>query len=781
MGAKSIARSFAGGEITEELYGRADLVKHQTGLAIARNCQILPHGPVQNRAGFEYVLEVKDSNKRTRLLPFSFNTEQTFILEFGDQYIRIHTMGGTLLEASQAISFITFADPGVLTYVGADPANGDWFYLAGIGGMDELNGRYVKVKNVNAGANTFELSDIHGGADIDTTFFTPYTAGGTMSRVYEVATPFLEADLFDVHFTQSNDVLTLVHPSYAPRELRRLGPTNWQLVTISFTPSIATPVAPILTTSGPGGGTPIDNVYVYTAVSADTLEESFPSPSSNVAYDLTVAGNRITIGVTPVVGAVRYNFYKLAGGVYGYIGQSPTDFADSNITPDTSRTPPNSNNPFISANNYPGAVGYHEQRRAFAGTNNQPKNFWATVSGTESNLSYSIPTRESDAIQFRVAAGENNRIRHIVSFDQLFLLTSGSEIRVQPQNSDILTPASAAPKEFSFEGASNVQPVKVKASTIFVHDSNNHWLELSYQGSSDGSSVSLAVNDLSVMAPHLVDGFTMVDFAYSKSPHKTVWGVRSDGVLIGMTYLPEHQVAAFHRHDTKSNYLNAGGESVEADSHFESCACVKEGKEWPLYVVVQRFINGRNVRYIERMHTRAAATLADAFHVDSGASYAGAPVSSLRGFWHLEGCELAFLADGAVVTGLRVERGEIQCPSTFSKAAGGLRVTSDIRLIPLALEASALGQGTMKDINEVYLRVKQSSGFSVGPTFDDADLVEWTVRTDEDYGAPPALFSGIVPIVIQPAWGQDVQLCIRQTAPLPFTISSIALDTALGD
>src|SRR5688572_6650887 len=236
---RQLLRSFAGGEITPELFGRLDLDKFQTGLARAKNFRILPHGPVQNRAGFQYVLETKDSTKASRLIPFVWSVDQTMHLEFGDQYVRFHTLGSTLLETGLTITGITQANPGVLTYTGADPSNGQWMYLSGIVGMSQLNGRFVKVANVNAGANTFELTDIHGGANINTTSYPAYISGGTTARVYEVATPFLEAHLFDLHFTQSADVLTITHPSYAPRELRRVGATNWTLTTASFTPAIA--------------------------------------------------------------------------------------------------------------------------------------------------------------------------------------------------------------------------------------------------------------------------------------------------------------------------------------------------------------------------------------------------------------------------------------------------------------------------------------------------------------------------------------------------------------
>lgn len=765
MNIQHLMRSFAAGIIGPELYGRLDLSKYQTGLAKCLNWWVMPHGPVQNRPGFGYVLEVKDSTKRTRAVPFSYNTEQTFIVEFGDQYVRWHTNGGTLLESSQNITAISQANPGVLTYAGADPTNGDWMYLSGIGGMTELNGRYVKVANVNVGANTFEITDIHGGGDIDTSGFTAYTAGGTMARVYTLATPYLEADLFDLHFVQSADVLTIVHPTYAPRELRRLSATSWQLSTITFAPTLSSPGAPTVTASGGGAET---NTYKVTAIAAETLEESLPSSSTAVTgVALATAGAYNTIDPTPggatVTGAVRYNIYKLSNGLYGYIGQTDgSDFRDTNITADVSQTPPEANTPFSGADLYPGAVGYHEQRRCFGGSNTKPQNFWATRSATENNLSYSIPTRDDDAIAFRIAAREVNRIRHIVSLDQLILLTSGGEWKVAPQNSDVLTPDSAAPKQTSSEGASNVQPAITSSAIIYVQESGARLREMKYQWESNGYQVK----DISIMAPHLFDGYTVVDLAYAKTPNKTVWCVRSDGALLGLTYLPEHDVLGWHEHDT--------------DGAFESVACVKEGSEHVLYAVVKRSINSRDVRYIERLHTRRFTDPEDAFFVDSGLTYDGAATDTITGLWHLEGEEVAVLADGAVHPNVTVTAGAITLEGDASVVQIGLPITADVQTLPLSFEAQALGQGVEKNINEVALRLKDTSGLKVGPSFTASDMVEMTTRSDEPYGSPPDLTTGVVDITVMPEWGDDAQLCIRQEAPLPATILSMTLEVAIG-
>ena len=198
MTAKTLTRSFAGGELVDELFGRLDLGKYQTGLAKCQNFIVTPQGPIKNRPGFAFVRATK-GNARARLIPFTYNSSQTLVIEMGIGYFRFHTQGATVLDSGSP---------------------------------------------------------------------------------YEVVHTYTEGELFDVHYVQSADVLTLVHPSHPPRELRRLGATNWTLSDIDFEPTIATPGAPSVSATDDGTGTNSDHTYVTTAIKGDTLEESLASPDA---------------------------------------------------------------------------------------------------------------------------------------------------------------------------------------------------------------------------------------------------------------------------------------------------------------------------------------------------------------------------------------------------------------------------------------------------------------------------------------------------------------------
>lgn len=685
MGAntRTFKASFNGGELTPEFFGQIGDAKFQTGLALCRNFVVKPQGPVENRAGFAYVREAKNSAAAVRLLPFAYSTTQTMVIELGAGYIRFHTMGATLLS-------------GVVPY--------------------------------------------------------------------EIANPYAAAHLFDIHTVQSGDVLTLVHPNYPPMELRRLGATSWTLTNIVFTPTVQPPTGVVATPNVVA--TTYDYAYVVTTLAPDGRTQSVASAVGACQNNIFAAGGKNVITWVAPAGApagTKYIVYKQVGGVYGYIGRTTAlTLTDDNIAPDLSLAPPIYDSVFQVPGEYPGAATYYEQRRVFGGSINGPQNIWMTRSGTESDMSYSLPTRDDDRVAFRISALQANTIRHLVPLSDLLVLTSSTEFRVTSVNTDALTPSSISVKPQSYIGASNVQPVIINSNLLYGAARGGHMRELSYSRDANG----YASGDLSLRATHLFDDFDMVDMAYAKAPMPIVWAISSSGKLLGLTYVPEQQVGAWHQHDT--------------DGVFESCAVVAEGREDVLYVVVRRTIGGVQKRYIERQASRKFATLADAFFVDCGATYSGAPATIISGLNHLEGKTVSILADGAVHPQRVVIGGGIALDNQASLVHIGLPFTADIETLPLVASIDpGYAQGKVKSVNRISMRVVNSSGIFAGPDVDR--LVQFKQRTTETYGTAPAPRTGEIEIVVKPDWGDDARVIIRQLDPLPITLISMTMEVAVAN
>ncbi len=603
MGTKIHQRSFGGGEIAPEILGRVDLNHYQTGLAKCYNFYPLPSGPAVNRPGFQFVKECKDGGSSVvRIIPFIFNTAQAYALEFGELYMRIHTEGGTVLEANKTISGATQANPCVITATAHGFLDGEECYISSIVGMTQLNGRYFKIANKTT--NTFEITDLQGN-NINSSAYTAYGSAGTAARVYTPVSPFSAADLFAINYEQSADVMTLCHPSYAPRELRRSGATSWAFTTITFAPSIGAPTG-VSVAASPASGTPVSK-YVVTAVESTILEESVASGEVSVANDLAVGTNKNTVSWSAVTGATRYNVYKDKNGVHGYIGQTPdTSFEDNNITADLLTSPPENQTPFTGSDNYPSTVSYHDQRRAFASTNNYPQTTWMSRSGTESNLSRSIPSQDDDSIQFSLASRQFNSIRNMVALDDLIIFTSATEWKLYTQNSDALTPSTIGLRPQSYVGCSAIRPIVSGDAILFLANHGGHCYDMNYSFETD----KYKPRDISIVAPHLFDNYTTVDWGFASVPHSVIWMVRNDGKMVGLTYLSGQKpdVLGWHQHST--------------DGEFESVAVIPESTDEQMtYAIIKRKINNVDRRFVERLHSRMFTDVRDAFFVDCGLTH----------------------------------------------------------------------------------------------------------------------------------------------------------------
>lgn len=337
--ARHIQTSFSSGELAPELHGRVDLQQYQNGLEECANFIVKPHGGLVNRPGLEHVCEVKNSSAVVRLIPFNFNQEQTYVLEFGNQYMRVITGGGLVTEDAETIVSTTEDDPVEVTVTGHLYATGDHVYISGVQIATSLNGRWFEITYIDA--NTFSLQSL-AGDDIDGTGIG-LGEGGEVERAYVLTTPYLTADLPDLDYTQSADTMTIVHPDWTPRELTRADHDDWTLHEITFGPTISRPQNLTITASG-------TYEYAITAVNEETGEES----RASIIQSSYVAPTTVTWSA--VTGASGYNVYRSdagSGRKHGLIGtttgpsfEDPGGGADDEIEPEWAISPPEAYNPF---------------------------------------------------------------------------------------------------------------------------------------------------------------------------------------------------------------------------------------------------------------------------------------------------------------------------------------------------------------------------------------------------------------------------------------------------
>lgn len=586
-------RSMSGGELAPSLHARVDQSKYATGLRTLRNFFIMRHGGVANRPGTRLVCEVKDSTKRVRIIRWVFNTEQTYTLEWGHLYMRPLRNGAQILETAKVITGITQAAQAVVTSVAHGFNNGDEVVIDDVVGMTELNGRNFKVSDKTA--NDFKIKYMDG-TYVNSTGFGAYTSGGTASRVYEIVTTYEEDELPDMTFYQSADVMTILHPLHAPAKLSRIDHDDWVLADYTFAPDQAAPTNLLSDAAGAGFK------YVVTAINSETREESLASTEEDATTQTS------TLTWTPASGATEYNVYKAINGVFGFIGLAEgTSFKDATIEPDTTVTPPKARNPFNAASEYPSCGTYYQQRLMFGNSLNHPTRIWGSRTGKFNNFTKSTPSsQDDDAIDFDLDSREVNSIKWMLDLGVLLVGTAGGEWSINGDASGTLLPTAINARQNGYNGSSSLQPLIIGGNALYVQgrgsvvrDLGFRFEEQQYRG-----------NDLTIFSSHLFDGHSLVDCSYQQIPHSIAWYARDDGVLLGLTYIRDHQLWGWHRHDFGSGLV-------------ENVCSVSEGEEDALYVVVNRTIDGRAVRFIERMETRQVNDIVDSLFLDCALTYDG--------------------------------------------------------------------------------------------------------------------------------------------------------------
>ena len=401
---------------------------------------------------------------------------------------------------------------------------------------------------------------------------------------------------------------------------------------------------------------------------------------------------------------------------------------------------------------YPSATGFYEDRLVFAGSKGFPQTFWTSKTGDYYNFGTSIPSADDDGITATLNGGQMNGIKAIIAFGEMLLLTAGGEFKVSGGGKAI-TGSNVLSQPQEYRGVSDVNPVTIGSRIIYVQHQGNIIRDLAYSYDVD----KYTGDDLNLLASHLFEGHKIISMTYQQIPNSIVWCVRDDGLLLGLTYIKEQDIYAWHQHTT------AGGK-------FVSVCNIGGATEDKLYAVIER--GGQY--YVEIMESRDKSTnVEDQFFVDSGITYEGEPTDEISGLEHLEGYTVAILADGNVLPRQTVENGKVLLGNKYKKVHVGLPIDAEIKTLPIDFTAQ---DGTYlsrkKRIATVTLLLKDSRGGLFGMKENELNEFKW--RSNEDYGEPIGLQTGKFKVTIKSAtYDETQQIIIKQPDPLPMTVLSL--------
>lgn len=567
----------------------------------------------------------------------------------------------------------------------------------------------------------------------------------------EVATPYLEADLDKLRFSQSADTLYITHPNYAPRKLIRNSSTSWTLSTITF----------------------VDGPYLATNSTATTI-----TPSGTTGA-ITLTASTGIFAATDVGRLVR----MLHGSTWGYA--TITGFTSSTVVNATV------NNAFGAATaqttwrlglwsattGYPSCSTFFEDRLYFGGATSYPDRITGSKTASYEDFSPSNTSgtvADDNAVSFTLNATDVNAIYWMAGDEKGLLVgTAAGEWVVSPSTlGEALTPTNVTAKRVTKYGSKNVAPVQTGKGAIFVQRAGRKLRDFSYNWQVEGFQAP----DISILSEHITVG-GVKEMAYQSESQSIVWVVRNDGTLLSLTYEKAQEVYGWARH-------RLGGDPAITNiflstySKVENVACIpaSAGTSDEVWLLVSRTLNGSTVKSIEYLTYMYidSEDVGERFFVDMGSIYSGAPATVISGLTWLEGVSVSILADGATHANKTVSGGSITLDRSASVVHVGLGYISDAWTQRInSGAAGGTAQGKIKRIHKVVLRLFQTLGLKYGPSDSKLDTLTFRKTSDHMNAAPPYLDDDTRDILWNEGYTRSGRMYFRQDQPLPMTILAL--------
>ena len=729
MRASPIISSFNGGELSPRLSGRTDYEKYGSGCSVSENFIPTVQGPAVLRAGTRYTDNVLLGNRRSWLSRFEFNYAQAFVLEWTDLKLGFLANRGRLMNGGVPYSIDTpYAGLALVNEEGgfalSHVQTGDVLYIAGGGQPPQ------------------KLSRL-GNTNWTLTPFSP-TAGPWMdANLSETKTVYASAQTGSVTLTASEPMFTVAHigalirleaanisgvPPWEPdkdinlSELKRSDGKTYKCTNAGKTGSIK-PTH--------------DKGRAYDGSNTDTnCEWEYQDPGYGVARITAVTDG--TIATATVVSLLPDAVVTSAGATWRWMWGA-----------------------WGNHNEWPTRVALYRDRLVWAGA----RTVWFSVAGDYENMAPDEAGQQTEesAITITPASGEANAIRWMQASDALLVGTAGGEFAIGPQTtSDPFGPANIkAPIQSGFGGRA-LPALRVGESVMFVDKTGRRLREVRY----NVDTATYQAADMTVLAAHVTKG-GLIDLAWQQSPESIVWAVRTDGVLVGLTYEREQNVYAWHPH------------RLGRDGIVESVCCIPapDGSRDDLWLAVRRTYKGNTLRTIERMEktfdAEAGDDPRDALYVDSGLSYTGPATTTISGLDHLNGLPVTIVVDGAAHPDRIVHAGAITLQWAGTKVHVGLPYRGRLRTMRIdAGSAEGSAQGKTKRITKVTVRLLDSLGGKAGPTWDTMDKLQLR-RGSTPMDQPPPLFTGDAPVPWPGGYETDGYVCIEQDQPFPMTVCAV--------
>ena len=606
-----IINSLVGGVISPRLAGRSDIQQYFQSAEDLLNTIVECYGGGKNRAGFRFIAETKDSTKASRNIPFNFNDSQAYNIELGNYYMRFYRLKAQIIVTSAA-AWVTSTGYVVGNYVSTGSPSVIYYCLV---------------------------------AHTSGTFATDLAAGKWVAQtIYEIPSPYAEADIGDVQIKGSADIAYLFHPKYPIYKLSRTGHTSWTLAAVDFsagsnrpalmptnktsitiTPATVSGASISLTASSALFDTSSPSKHIGSiwkintgkSVSATTWASSTVyAAGAYVTYDSEIyfcranhtsgtsflndmaAGNWSHQNIYAKITAVSSNTVASATVLYGDL-----------LEPTPAATTDWNEGAWSTYRGYPRCGTFNEQRLMASSTDSQPQTVWGSKTLEYEN--FGLGSDDADSLDYTINTDQVETIKWLFPLDQLAIGTSGG-VHALGSGSSVtpLTPTNVIVRKQTTYGVRGTEPVNpgrtippigIGSYAYYFQKYGRKLRELVYNVNTDKFEAA----DATILAEHITESGA-VDMAYQQEPDNILWCVLANGKLAAYTRQIEQKVQAWTPHDT--------------DGWFESINVIPGETEDEVWVIVKREINGTMKRYVEVLESRVFEEQEDWFFVDSGLS-----------------------------------------------------------------------------------------------------------------------------------------------------------------
>lgn len=777
-----IQTSFNAGELSPDLGGHVDIDRYQNGAKTMLNAVPQLAGGSKRRAGSRIIAAAKTNANTTRLIPFVFNKSQAYVIELGDGYARFYTTAGQIQTGGAPVDLPT-------GYVAAELFNIE--FTQGSDTMFLANGSAPIKRLVRLAADKWVIGDApFDPSPIDEIGVRPQASVTFSSAAVGAATATTSSGVFlksDVGrniiagsgiakitgYNSATSVNVLITSAFS---VVAFGANAWKIdqsPQVAISPSNSTPVDGSVTLTAAGSPLSVFSVSLSSGTMTLVTNEAhgftpgqiiilsgFESAGLDGQYSVATVPNATTV-TFPFAGSL------LAGGtlgaVYGYgLGEAwrasdVGSYVSINgglveITQvatiikaygrivkalDSTITAPGSSwslKSFVwnGVDQYPSAVSLYQQRLYAAGSSGYPNNIWA--SGTGLYFDFTPGTDDADAFSYAASSDQVNQIEHLASSRVLTVLTQGEEFTVSGGSAASVTPTNINVQSQSIFGCTQARPVRVANELIYAQRAGKKIRSMAYDFNTD----SFRSQNLTRLAAHIT-GPGIVDMAFQAEPNPVVWMVRSDGVLVSLTYDRDDNVCGFARHTTDGLYKSV---------------CSIPGEDGDvLFAVVQRTINGQTVQYIEQFDQNIMTDAAITGTNDAGASV-------WNGLGALEGKLCDVKADGIYMGKMTVTGGQITLPRTATSIEVGLHYDSQIvTLSPNVAGGATTSQGNQVRSGDAIIRMLESINIVV-----DNQRVAFQAFGDNVLDQAPLPFTGDKEIS-RAGWDSKSEISLMQDQP----------------